>query len=67
MFRKAINGTWGSPIPTSNNGDSDTQEFSIVIDPNWDKNHCSVIAYVYKTGPDYEILQAEELHITETP
>lgn len=66
MLRKGINGSWGTPIPSSNVGDIDTQEFAIELDPSWDKNHCIVVAHVYKAAPDYEILQAEELHIIDS-
>jgi hypothetical protein len=67
VFRKAINGTWGSPIPSSNMGDIDTQDFSVVLPSNWDKDKCIVIAHIYKSSPDYEIVQAEELHIINHP
>ena len=63
MFRKVFNGTWGTAIPSSNNGDEDTQEYALELPPEWDKNHCIVVAHVYKTSPDYEILQGEELHL----
>lgn len=63
MLRKAINGTWGTPIPSSNLGDTDEQDFAIEIDPAFNKDHCIVVAHIYKVAPDYEVLQAEELHI----
>ena len=63
MLRKAINGTWGTPIPSSILGDIDTQDFAIELDSGWDKDHCIVVVHVYKVAPDYEILQVEELHI----
>ncbi|MDF1672553.1 MAG: Omp28 family outer membrane lipoprotein [Vicingaceae bacterium] len=66
MLRKAINSTWGTPIPSSNLGDIDTQDFAIEVDNEFDKNHCIVVAHIYKVSPDYEILQAEELHIVDT-
>jgi len=66
MLRKAINGTWGTPIPSSNLGDTDTQDFAIELNSAWNKDHCIVVAHVYKVAPDYEILQAEELHIIDT-
>lgn len=64
VFRKAINGAWGTPIPSSNIGDINTQEHAIELNPEWDKDHCIVIAHIYTEGPNYEVLQAEELHIT---
>ncbi|MBL4592832.1 MAG: Omp28 family outer membrane lipoprotein [Flavobacteriales bacterium] len=65
VFRETINGTWGSPIPTSNLGDTDTQEAAIILPTNWNKDNCIVIAHIYKSSPDYEIIQAEELHVIE--
>jgi hypothetical protein len=65
MLRYAINGSWGTPIPTSNLGDIDNQEFAFELANDYDKNNCIIIAHVYKPGPDYEIIQAEELHIIE--
>lgn len=66
MLRKAINGTWGTPIPSSNLGDTDTQDFAIELNSGWNKDHCIVVAFVYKVAPDYEILQATEIHIVDT-
>ncbi|MGB0881464.1 MAG: Omp28 family outer membrane lipoprotein [Vicingaceae bacterium] len=63
MLRKAINGTWGTQIPSANQGDIFTTDISIELDPKWNKDHCIVVAYVYKGNGDYEIIQAEELHI----
>lgn len=63
MLRKAINGSWGVPIPSSTIGDMDTTDIAITLDPAWDKDHCIVVAFVYAGSPNYEVLQAEELHI----
>ena len=63
MLRKGINGSFGTPIPSSNIGDIDTQEFAIELDPTWKKDDCIVVVHVYKAAPIYEIIQAEELHI----
>ena len=65
MLRKAVNGTWGSLITSSNIGDSETIESIIELDPNWNEDHCIVVAYIYKSSTDYEIIQAEELHIID--
>ncbi len=67
VFRKAINGTWGSPIPSSNAGDIDTQEAAIVLPSNWNKEKCIVIAHIYTSSPNYEVLQVEELHVINHP
>jgi hypothetical protein len=64
VFRGSINGTWGSDIPTANQGDSDTQEFSYIIPANFKKKDCIVVVFVYKDNPSYEIIQVEELHVT---
>ena len=65
VFRKEMNGTWGTPIPSSNLGDIDTQEHAIVLQPNWNKDHCIIIAHIYTAAPIYEVLQTEELYIIE--
>jgi hypothetical protein len=63
VFRKAINGTWGTPIPSSNAGDSNLQEFALELPITFNKNNCIVVAHIYAAGPNYEVLQAEELHV----
>lgn len=63
MLRKAINGTWGTPIPSSNIGDIDTQEFGLVLESSWDKDHCQVVAHVYTVAPNYEVLQVQDLYV----
>lgn len=65
VFRATINGTWGTPIPSSNQGDVDLQEYAIELNPNWDKDHCIVIAHIYTAAPSYEVLQVEELHVVD--
>ncbi|MDB4533987.1 Omp28 family outer membrane lipoprotein [Vicingaceae bacterium] len=64
VFRGSINGTWGSDIPSANQGDIYTQEFSYVIPANFKKKDCIIVAFVYQDNPSYEIIQAEELHVT---
>jgi len=64
VFRGSINGTWGSTIPSANQGDSDTQEFSYVIPDSFKKKDCIVVVFVYLDNPSYEIIQVEELHVT---
>ncbi len=66
VFRKAINGTWGSSIPSSNAGDSNLQEFALELPITYNKNNCIVVAHIYTAGPNYEVLQAEELHVIPT-
>jgi len=63
VFRKAMNGTWGSPLPSSNVGDTNTQEFAITLDPSWNVSHCMIVAYVYQIAPSYEILQGEKVYL----
>jgi hypothetical protein len=63
MLRKGVNGSFGTPIPSSNIGDIDTQEFATEINPSWNKDNCIVVVHVYKASPNYEIIQGEELHI----
>ena len=64
VFRGSINGSWGSAIPTSNQGDTNTQEFSYIIPDHFKKKDCIIVAFVYQDNPNYEIIQVEELHVT---
>lgn len=64
VFRGSLNGTWGTDIPSANQGDIDTQEFTYIIPANFKKKDCIVVVFVYKDNPDYEIVQVEELHVT---
>jgi hypothetical protein len=63
VFRGSMNGTWGTDIPSANQGDSDTQEFTYILPANFKKKDCIVVVFVYKDNPDYEIVQVEELHV----
>lgn len=64
VFREVINGTWGTSIPSSNSGDTDSQEYCLTLPENWEEKNCIVIAHVYNANT-YEVLQVEELHIKE--
>lgn len=63
MLRKAINSTWGTPIPSSNQGDIDTQEFALELDSQWDEKHCQIVAHVYTAAPNYEVLQVIDSYV----
>lgn len=65
MLRKALNSTWGTPIPSSNLGDIDTQEFAFELDNEWVAKHCQIVAHVYAVAPDYEVLQAIDAYVID--
>lgn len=65
MLRANVNGTWGETIITSNAavGDTLTKNYaSFNINPNWNIDNCSVVAYLYNTTTK-EIVQAREKKI----
>ena len=66
VLRDNINGTWGEELFSSSfaAGDSIVKTYNnYLINPSWKAEDCSVIAYIYNTNT-YEIIQAEEVHIT---
>lgn len=65
VLRGAINGAWGTVIPSSNVGDKDKQEFTFDFsDKSWKVKDCEVIAYVYDQDT-YEIMQATIAHVSK--
>lgn len=65
MMRKALNSDFGTDIPTSNSGDIfKNEDLTFILPDTWDAENCSIVALVYD-ATTYEILQAEEVHLTE--
>ena len=58
VMRGAVNTTWGSAIAVTTSGTTDTQNFNFTPDNAWVDTNCEIIAFVYKEGPDYEVMQA---------
>jgi hypothetical protein len=43
-----------------------SKTFSVVLSEQWKHQHCSIVAYVHRTGiPDKVVLQAVEAHVVE--
>jgi len=62
VLRTNINGTWGSDIVLTEEYTSFS--YSYVLENNWIKSNCKIVAYIYNDSTK-EILQAEELHLSE--
>lgn len=62
VMRKALNSDFGTVLPSSNIGDTDSLEILFQIPTEWNVDNCSIIAHVYD-AVTYEIIQAEEIHI----
>lgn len=61
VLRDAINSTWGETLMngTLPAGDSFTKNYNYTINANWNVNHCSIVAFLYKADT-YEVVQVEE-------
>ncbi len=64
MLRGAINGTWGTNLTNGTlEGTLESNKFDYTLDPTWKAKDCKIIAFVYKVGPNYEVVQANSLYI----
>ena len=63
VMRGAVNTSWGSVVSVSSIGTTDTQNFNFPIDITWAEANCEVVAFLYKEGPDYEIMQGNIEHV----
>lgn len=63
VFRGAVNTTWGEAISTTTQGSIDNKSYTYTLNANWDENNCEIVAFIYKEGPDYEIMQANIEHV----
>lgn len=62
VLRKALNGTWGIQLSSSNAGDTSSFQFSATLIPAWKSADCEVVAYMYNSA-NYEIIQANEAKV----
>ncbi len=62
VFRKDLNGIWGTSIPATMQGDTLHEEFATNINTEYKSNDCMVVALVYDVNT-YEVIQAAEAHI----
>ncbi|MFZ5551840.1 MAG: Omp28 family outer membrane lipoprotein [Bacteroidota bacterium] len=68
VLRDVPSGTWGKPVVngTPAAGDKFINSFSFTIDPNWDEQHVSLVAYIYDFSAQYRTVhQAVEIHLEE--
>jgi len=63
VLRAVVNTTWGETIATSTQGSTDSKSYTYTLDAGWDEDHCEIVAFVYKEGPDYEVIQANIEHV----
>jgi len=62
VLRAGVNGTWGDEISSTKPMPKNTEfdnEFTYIIDDEWDISGCAVIAFIYDSE-SLEIIQAEE-------
>ena len=66
VLRKSLTGSWGQPLSLENyeNGDYLINRYSTKVDEKWNINNMSIIAFISNTDT-YEVLQVEEIEITE--
>lgn len=63
-LRGAVNSIWGDTVATSQvtNGQVVNKNYAITLNPEWNDNKCSVVAFIYRQS-DNVVIQAEEKHI----
>ena len=66
MIRKSLTGAWGTDLGQTNYTDGDliNKSFSANLEEAWIAENMSIVAFISNTNT-YEIIQAEEIHITE--
>ncbi len=66
MVRKSLTGTWGTDLGQTNytSGDLIKNTFRVNLEEEWNTKNMSVVAFLSNTNT-YEVIQAEEIHITE--
>lgn len=77
MFRGSVNGAWGSPIKAAKAGSRTETSFTRSIENYLGRGNSlanflksdftsfSIVAYLYKRSPEYEVMQVNEAHLTE--
>lgn len=66
MFREAVNGTWGDLLPAAPAGEMTEMVYTREFDPKgigYVIEHMSIVAFLYKEAPDYEVMQVNEAHL----
>jgi len=66
VFRTMLTGNFGNPISASLQISIPNQEtFSFTLPEDWVAENCSVVAFVHQANGGTEVLQVEELNITQ--
>ncbi len=66
VFRGAVNSTWGEAINATAQGTTTSKSYSYSINADWNQDNCEIVAFIYKESPDYEVMQANIEHVTES-
>ncbi len=64
VLRSFVNGTWGESIAIPVSGNTISKNFTIELDEKWEKDNCSIVAYVYNSETKRSIVQAAILPIS---
>jgi len=64
VLRDAINGTWGDNLLNGNANSDDvvSKSYNYTINPEWDINNSSIVAFVYKNNTK-EVIQATQKYL----
>jgi hypothetical protein len=64
MLRKGLTPAFGETIATNPSAITPEIEksYSLVLLPEWEPEHCKIIAYIYKAS-NYEVIQVQEKHV----
>ncbi|HPK04293.1 MAG TPA: Omp28 family outer membrane lipoprotein [Bacteroidales bacterium] len=65
VLRGSVNGAWGDIICIGNlnpAGTNFSRPYQYTLDPEWNENNCSLVAFVYD-GDTFEVLQAAEVKV----
>jgi len=63
VFRGAVNTTWGEAISITTEGSKDNKTYTYTLDSGWNADNCEIVAFIYRDGPDYEVMQANIAHV----
>jgi hypothetical protein len=76
MYRGAVNTAWGSSIGAAGTGDTTNFSFTRSVENYLGKGNSlatrtkttfsdfSIVAFIYKESPDFEVMQVNSAHLT---
>jgi len=62
VLRASLNNTYGDPINNLTEGDSNTNTYSITLDPEFHAEECSIVAFIYDAATK-EIIEVEQARV----